>query len=213
MTVPRVEIDPGKISRNTRFLVERLRTHGITVTRVTKAVCGHPGVALALPDGGTVGLADARVVNVRRKRDVGLTCLTSMVRGPLQSEIEDVVQYCDSSYNTEIDTSQRLAVAAHKPGKTHDVLPMLEVGGMREGILPKTTRPWTLGWSQRQVSRSRGSPRILPGWGMRRRKEALTATIRYRGGRPHSTPVWFFDARTAAGEAALHTHVPGNAPR
>ena len=118
VTAPRVEIDLGKIRRNTRFLVERLRTHGVTVTRVTKAVCGHPGVALAMPDGGTVGLADARVVNVRRMRDAGLTCPVPMVRGPLQRKIEDVVQCCDSSCNTEIDTIQRLAVAAHKPGKT-----------------------------------------------------------------------------------------------
>lgn len=213
MTAPRVAIDPGKIRRNTRFLVETLRTHGITVTGVTKAVCGHPGVALAMPDGGTIGLADARVVNVRRKRNAGLTCPISMIRGPLQREIEDVVQWCDSSCNTEIDTIQRLAVAAHKLGKTPDVLLMLEVGGVREGIPPKTTQPWTLRWSQRQVSRSRGSPRILPGWGMRRRKDALTATIRYLGGRPHLTLVWFFDERTVAGEGAPHTHVPGNAPR
>ena len=40
MTTPRIEVDLSKIRHNTRYLVERLKARGITVTAVTKAVCG-----------------------------------------------------------------------------------------------------------------------------------------------------------------------------
>ena len=40
MTTPWIEVDLSKIRHNTRYLVERLKARGITVTAVTKAVCG-----------------------------------------------------------------------------------------------------------------------------------------------------------------------------
>ncbi len=137
MTAPRVEIDLRKIRRNTRFLVDRLGLCGISVTGVTKAVCGHPGVARAMLDGGAVGLADARVANVRRMREAGVTCPLSMIRAPMQSEVADVVGCCDTSYNTEIDTILKLAAIAQQQGKEHSVILMVEMGDMREGILPE----------------------------------------------------------------------------
>ena len=72
MTSPRVEIDLGKIQANARCLVRRLGDRGVSVTGVTKAVCGHPDVAGAMLDGGVVGLADARIKNVVRMRSAGI---------------------------------------------------------------------------------------------------------------------------------------------
>lgn len=137
MTSPRVEIDLGKIQANARCLVRRLGARGISVTGVTKAVCGHPDVAGAMVDSGVVGLADARIKNVARMRRAGITCPISMIRAPMVSEMKDVIQYCDASYNTEMDTVQKLSAAAGKQGTSHDVILMVEMGDMREGILPE----------------------------------------------------------------------------
>lgn len=136
MKAPRIEIDLQKIRENTRTLVDLLGGRGITVTGVTKAVCGHPDVAQAMLDGGAVGLADARIANVRRMREAGITCPISLIRAPMQTEIEDVIRLCDTSYNTELETLHRLAIAAHCRGKKHNVMLMVEMGDMREGILP-----------------------------------------------------------------------------
>ena len=135
MTSPRVEIDLGKIQANARYLVRRLRARGISVTGVTKAVCGHPDVAGAMLDGGVASLADARIANLFRMRTAGITCPISMIRAPLLSEMKDVIQYCDTSYNTEIDTILKLGAAAKKLGTSHDLILMIEMGDMREGIL------------------------------------------------------------------------------
>ena len=138
MTSPRVEIDLGKIQANARCLVRRLGARGLSVTGVTKAVCGHPDVAEAMVDGGVAGLADARIKNVVRMRTAGITCPISMIRSPLLSEMEDVIQHCDASYNTEMDTILKLGAAAKQQGTSHGVILMVEMGDMREGILPES---------------------------------------------------------------------------
>lgn len=137
MTSPRVEIDLEKIQANARCLVRRLGARGISVTGVTKAVCGHPDVAEAMVDGGVAGLADARIKNVVRMRTAGIECPVSMIRAPMVSEMEDVIQYCDASYNTEMDTILKLGAAAKKLGTSHAVVLVVEMGDMREGILPE----------------------------------------------------------------------------
>lgn len=137
MTSPRVEIDLGKIQANARCLVRRLGDHGISVTGVTKAVCGHPDVAEAMLNGGVAGLADARIANLFRMRTAGINCPISMIRSPMVSEMEDVIQHCDASYNTEMDTILKLAAAAKQQGTSHDVILMVEMGDMREGVMPE----------------------------------------------------------------------------
>lgn len=137
MTAPRVEIDLGKIEANARCLVRSLGARGLSVTGVTKAVCGHPDVAGAMVDGGVAGLADARIKNVVRMRQEGIKCPISMIRAPMVSEMEDVLRCCDTSYNTDMDTIRKLGAAAEKQGTSHDVILMVEMGDMREGILPE----------------------------------------------------------------------------
>ncbi|RVT82586.1 alanine/ornithine racemase family PLP-dependent enzyme [Rhodobacteraceae bacterium CCMM004] len=137
MTSPRVEIDLGKIEENARCLVRRLGVRGISVTGVTKAVCGHADVAMAMLDGGVVGLADSRVSNVSRMRAAGIACPISMIRAPMVHEMNDVIGSCDASYNTEMETILKLGSAARDQGAVHDAILMVETGDMRDGIMPE----------------------------------------------------------------------------
>lgn len=137
MTAPRVEIDLGKITQNARSLVRRLGKRGITVTGVTKAVCGHPDVAQAMLDGGLVGLADSRVRNVSRMRTAGIACPISMIRAPLIEQAKDVIRFCDASYNTEKATILKLGSSARDSGTVHNVILTVELGDLRDGIMPE----------------------------------------------------------------------------
>lgn len=137
MTSPRVETDLGKIQENARCLVRRLAARGISVTGVTKAVCGHPDVAMAMLDGGVVDLADARVGNVIRMRTAGITCPISMIRAPMVHQMKDVIRYCNASYNTEMSTLLKLGSAARDQGAVHDAILMVEMGDLRDGIMPE----------------------------------------------------------------------------
>lgn len=134
---PRIDVDLRKIRHNTRTVVERLKGHGIRVTAVTKAACGHPAVAQAMLDGGAAGLAEARLSNVKRLRQAGMTCPITLIRTPMLSQVDDVVQVCETSYNTEITVIEALAAAALRQNKVHGIILMVEMGDLREGIRPK----------------------------------------------------------------------------
>ena len=137
MSCPRIEVDLSKIRRNTQTVVRRLGPRGIGVTGVTKAACGHPAIAQAMLDGGAVGLADARINNVQRLRQAGITCPVTLIRTPMLSQVDEVVQLCEASYNTEIAVIAALASAAIRKDKVHGIILMVEMGDLREGILPE----------------------------------------------------------------------------
>lgn len=136
MTAPRIEVDLQKIRYNTQSLVQRLGKRGISVTGVTKAVCGHPDIARAMLDGGVAGLADARIENIERMRGSGIICPTSLIRTPMVSQSDRVIADCGISFNTELDTIHRLATAAQRVNRVHGIVLMVEMGDLREGILP-----------------------------------------------------------------------------
>ena len=102
MSSPRIEVDLHKIRHNTLTISRRLRSRGIRTTAVTKAVCGHPAIAQAMLNGGAAGLAEARLRNVQRLRKAGVTCPITLIRTPMLSQADDVVQVCEASYNTEM---------------------------------------------------------------------------------------------------------------
>ena len=137
MSTPRIEVDLGKIRDNTRVVVRRLNARGICVTGVTKAVCGNPSIAQAMLDGGAIGLAEARLRNVKRLRKAGMACSITLIRTPMLSQVDEVVQLCEASYNTEIVVIAGLAAAAIRQNKIHRIILMVEMGDLREGILPE----------------------------------------------------------------------------
>ncbi|WP_299669736.1 alanine/ornithine racemase family PLP-dependent enzyme [uncultured Ruegeria sp.] len=137
MSTPRIEVHLSKIRHNAKTVIGRLKTRGISVTGVTKAVCGHPAIARAMLDGGAVGLAEARLSNVRKLRNAGMTCPITMIRTPTLSQVDQVVQYCEASYNTEILVITALAAAAIRKDCIHGIILMVEMGDLREGIMPK----------------------------------------------------------------------------
>ena len=137
MTSPRIEIDLSKIRHNTRSLVGRLKLRGITVTGVTKAVCGHPAIARAMLDGGVSGLAESRISNVQRMRQAGIAASIAMIRTPMPSQLEQIVRSCEISYNTQIDVIAALADVAVQAGLVQNIILMVEMGDMRDGILPE----------------------------------------------------------------------------
>lgn len=136
MVAPRIEVDLEKIKHNARFLAQRLAKDGISVTAVTKAVCGRLDIVKAMLDGGVAGLADAHIENVERMRKSGITSPICLIRTPMISQADRVIAACEASYNTELDVIHRLAQSALRANIVHGVVLMVEMGDHREGILP-----------------------------------------------------------------------------
>jgi predicted amino acid racemase len=136
VTAPRLELDLDKIEANARALVKRLGARGIAVTGVTKATLGSPEIALAFLRGGVRTLGDSRVENIERMRGEGIRSPMVLIRSPMLSQVERVVAAADVSLNTELDVIRRLSAAAVAAKRTHGVVLMVELGDLREGIMP-----------------------------------------------------------------------------
>ena len=136
MSAPRVEIDLDKICDNARTLVGRLAELGISISGVTKASLGSPEIAGALLEAGIRSLGDSRIENIEALRRAGVPAAMTLLRAPMLSQVDRVVCYADTSLNTEIDTISKLSSAARRIGRTHGVVLMVELGDLREGIMP-----------------------------------------------------------------------------
>ena len=136
MSAPRLEINLDKLQHNARILVERLGTRGITVTGVTKAFLGNPVIASALLRAGVTSLGDSRIENIQTMRSANLAASMSLIRSPMPSQIDQVVAFTDLSFNTELAVIRLLSSAALKAKRIHGVILMVELGDLREGILP-----------------------------------------------------------------------------
>ncbi|HEX3028404.1 MAG TPA: ornithine racemase Orr [Clostridia bacterium] len=129
---PRIEIDLDKIRYNTREVVGKCSKYNISVTGVTKVFCGDIDIAGAMVEGGVKALADSRVENIMKLKDLNVDKV--FLRLPMHSEIQEIVRYADYSLNSEYDTIARISKESIKQKKIHNVILMVDLGDLREGV-------------------------------------------------------------------------------
>ena len=136
MTTPYLVIDLDKIEHNTRTIVEMCHKHDIKVTGVTKVTCGHPQIASAMLRGGVTTLADSRLENIQRLIKAGVDTQFMLLRLPSLSSADEVVKSVAVSLNSELAVLEALSIAAQQYDRKHDVILMVDLGDLREGIMP-----------------------------------------------------------------------------
>lgn len=136
MSAPRLEIDLRKVHDNACTLVESLGRCGISITGVTKAMLGCPAIAGVLLQAGVRSLGDSRIENIETMRSSHESAPIALIRSPMRSQVERVVASADSSFNTELEVIRELSAAAVAARKPHAVVFMVELGDLREGIMP-----------------------------------------------------------------------------
>ena len=138
MSAPRLVVDLAKVEANTRHLVEQLRPRGISVTGVTKATLGSPEVGAAMLRGGARSLADSRIENLTRLAEgAPASACRTLIRSPMISQVDQVVRHATTSLNTGLRVLDALDEAARRQRRTHQVVLMVELGDLREGIAPE----------------------------------------------------------------------------
>jgi predicted amino acid racemase len=135
-----VHIDLTKIAQNCRTLTGLLPS--VDVVAVTKVTGGSPAVARALLAGGAAALADSRLVNIARMRAHGVEARYWLLRAPSPKQADEVVKLADVSLESEIGTVRALSDAAVRVGADHGVVCMVDVGDLREGVLPPDLVPF-----------------------------------------------------------------------
>ena len=136
MATPRIEINLEKIAHNAQTLINHYGSKGIKVIGVTKAVCGNPIIAETLRESGIKILADSRISNIKRMRHAGIKSPFLLLRTPKLSELNEVIEHCHISNNTEYSIIEKLSQLAVSRGYSHKIILMVELGDLREGVIP-----------------------------------------------------------------------------
>lgn len=135
-TMPMLEINLEKIAHNAEKLLHLYGTKDIELMGVTKGVCGEPAIANVLVNKGFTLLADSKLTNIKKMRDAGIQAQFVLLTTPSLSDVESVVQFADISMNSELVVIQKISKIAMRHHLVHKIILMIEMGDLREGILP-----------------------------------------------------------------------------
>jgi predicted amino acid racemase len=131
-----LKIDLHALRHNIRVIDEWVTDHGASWTLVTKVLCGHRETLAALQDMGIRSMADSRLANLQAVEDLPGEVETWYLRLPHMPKIPDIVRLSSVSLNTEIDVILALNDEAGRRGVVHRIIVMIELGDLREGVLP-----------------------------------------------------------------------------
>lgn len=144
LRLPALTIDLAKIRDNAELVAETLAKNQVRLTGVTKVLLGSPEVGRAMLEGGAGALADSRIENLAEMREAGLDrhpwtrhpVPLYLLRLPMISQAQMVVEVADGSLNSELETIRALGTAARARGRRHRVILMVDLGDLREGLWP-----------------------------------------------------------------------------
>lgn len=137
MGYPRLEINLSKIQQNATYVTTICGINGIEVMGVTKGICALKAVVNAMLAGGVNKLGDSRLQNIEEMRNYEIDVPIYLIRIPMLSEVAKLVELADGSLNSELEVIYAISKTAASLGKKHRVILMVDVGDLREGVMPE----------------------------------------------------------------------------
>ena len=134
----RIALDLHALKHNLEVISGLMARHGASWSIATKALCGHVDTMRALHTLGVRSIADSRLDNLRAINEALPDLERWYLRPPHLSVADDVVRLADVSLNSEIVIIRALSRAAVRRDRLHRIVIMIEMGDLREGILPGT---------------------------------------------------------------------------
>ncbi len=130
-----IAISRKKLQHNYDFLEDLFSQHKIQWGIVTKLLCGNPMYLKEVIGLGARELMDSRISNLRTIKRIDPDVKTIYIKPPPRRSIRSVVKYADVSLNSDLETMKMLSTEAHKQEKVHQVIIMVEMGELREGVM------------------------------------------------------------------------------
>ena len=130
---PALKINIGHLRDNIELTVKNCAKYGVGVTGVIKGMNGLPELTKVFGESGVDMIGSSRIEQIKDAVRMGIDKPFMMIRIPMISEVEEVVEYCDYSLESDDSVLMELDRAAGKLGKKHKVVLMVEVGDLREG--------------------------------------------------------------------------------
>ncbi len=137
---PRVLINLKAIGENYLKIKKKCEEIGVEVIPVTKVVRGDENIVRTLVSLGAKIIGDSRIKNIKNFSHLKVKKL--LLRSPTFTEIDEAVELTDYSLETELSTIEKLSISLKKKEKKHGVIVMVEVGELREGVMPEDVIPF-----------------------------------------------------------------------
>jgi len=130
-----ITLNPLKLKSNFEYLDNLFRKHGIQWAVVSKLLCGNRDYLEELLKFDIKQICDSRISNLKMIKQINPEIETIYIKPPAKRAVKGVVQYADTSMNTEIETIKLLSEEAQRQNKIHKIIIMIELGELREGIM------------------------------------------------------------------------------
>lgn len=131
---PRININLDHYIHNINYLTNELRSLDELFV-VTKVHGANKKIIDTLYEAGIKRFADSRLQNLKAIKENHADATTLQLRLPMLSEISELVKYVDRSLNSEMVTIKLIDEECQKINKTHEIILMIDVGDLREGIM------------------------------------------------------------------------------
>ncbi|HDJ33103.1 MAG TPA: alanine/ornithine racemase family PLP-dependent enzyme [Bacteroidetes bacterium] len=132
-------IKTGNIAGNIRKISLLMQKHGYHWSLVTKVLSGdHDFLEKLLSDElmeGIHSIGDSRLSSLKMIKKVNPALRTIYIKPPARNLVKQVVEYADVSLNSSLDTIRALNQEAGMKHKIHEIIIMIELGELREGVL------------------------------------------------------------------------------
>lgn len=131
-------IHTERVKSNIKFLSAYFKKHNIEWSLITKVFSGDPDFLeqILTPDviEGIHSIGDSRLTSLKNIKSVNPDIRTIYIKPPAKVYADDLVKYADISLNSSFTTILAINEAAKKVDKIHQIVIMVELGELREGV-------------------------------------------------------------------------------
>lgn len=132
-------IHTKKIQDNIKYLSGYFHSHNIDWSLVTKVFSGDKEFLKYVLTDEVIeninSIGDSRLTSLKNLKAVNPKMHTIYIKPPAKMYADDIVKYADISLNSSYTTILALNEAAGKVDKIHQIIIMVELGELREGVL------------------------------------------------------------------------------
>jgi predicted amino acid racemase len=131
-------IHTKKIQENIKYLSAYFDLHNIEWSLITKVFSGDKEFLKQLLTDEIIekidSIGDSRLTSLKNLKAVNPKMRTIYIKPPAKIFADDIVKYADISLNSSYSTIVSLNEASKKADKIHQIIIMVELGELREGV-------------------------------------------------------------------------------
>jgi ornithine racemase len=132
-------IHTQKIQNNIKYLSAYFHLHNIKWSLVTKVFSGDKAFLKQVLTDDVIqnidSVGDSRLTSLKNLKAVNPKLRTIYIKPPAKIYVDDIVKYADVSLNSSFSTIEALNEAAKRANKIHQIIIMVELGELREGVI------------------------------------------------------------------------------